>query len=235
MFRVVRCVIMMTIFMMDIMTITRTILTMIQVIFIVTLMCMALLSQMIMSCAMIFMSWMTVGCIVYLRVTPYWTGDEEGDVYEGDVALPRTGSDELVNSVACTSGLVGPGGPRDEAADVCEGDVALPRTGSDEPVNSVVHTSGPDGPDGPCDEDGDIYECDVALHQTSSDKTVNNVVSTACPGAPRDETGSVADTPGDVIAMSSECQEIDKGTLDKIRTVKALYNEVEGTTIMTSL
>ena len=21
---------------------------------------------------------------------PYWSGDEEGDVYEGDVALPRT-------------------------------------------------------------------------------------------------------------------------------------------------
>ena len=31
------------------------------------------------------------------------------------------------------------------------------------------------------------------------------------------ETGSVADAPGDMIVMSSVCREIDKGTLDKIR------------------
>ena len=36
-------------------------------------------------------------------VVPYWTGDEEGDVYGGDVALPWAGSDEPDNSV-CTSG-----------------------------------------------------------------------------------------------------------------------------------
>ena len=32
-------------------------------------------------------------------VVPYWSGDEEGDVYEGDVALPRAGSDEPVGGL----------------------------------------------------------------------------------------------------------------------------------------
>ena len=50
---------------MDIMTRARTILTMmIRVILIVILMCMALLNWMIMSCNMIFMGRMTVGCIL---------------------------------------------------------------------------------------------------------------------------------------------------------------------------
>ena len=30
-------------------------------------------------------------------------------------------------------------------------------------------------------------------------------------------TGSVADAPGDVLVISSECREVDKGTLDTIR------------------
>ena len=32
-------------------------------------------------------------------VTHYWTGVEKCDVYEGEVVLPRNGSDEPVNSV----------------------------------------------------------------------------------------------------------------------------------------
>ena len=44
-------------------------------------------------------------------VVPYWSGDEEGDVHEGDVALPRTGSDEPVDmlgySVVSTFGSGG--------------------------------------------------------------------------------------------------------------------------------
>ena len=53
--------------------------------------------------------------------------EKEGDVYEADVALPRTGSDEPVNIVVSTSGPGGPGGPCDEEGGVCEGDAALPR------------------------------------------------------------------------------------------------------------
>ena len=59
-------------------------------------------------------------------VLPYWSGDEEGDVDEGDVALTRTGSDEPVNSVVSTSGLGGPGGPGGLCDEVCE---YFPRTG----------------------------------------------------------------------------------------------------------
>ena len=71
----------------------------------------------------------------------YWSGDEEGDVYEGDVALPRTGSngsvDMLWYSVVNTFGPGGLGGPCDEEGDVHEGDVALSRTGSDEMSRSM--------------------------------------------------------------------------------------------------
>ena len=92
-------------------------------------------------------------------VVPYWSGDEEGDVYEGDVALPRTGSDEPVDmlgySVVSTFGPGGPGGPCDEEGDIYEGDVAMPRTGSDELVNSVVSTIGRGGP---CDETGSVAD-----------------------------------------------------------------------------
>ena len=125
-------VIMMTICMMDILTINQTILTMmIRVTLIVTLVCMALLGRITMSFIMICMAWMTVGvyCVswVDVGVVPYWSGDEEGDVYEGDVDLPRTGSDELLDmfgySVVSTFGL---GGPCDEEGDVYEGDVACP-------------------------------------------------------------------------------------------------------------
>ena len=50
-----------------------------------------------------------------------------------------------------------------------------------------------------------------------SDEPVNSVVSITGPGGPCDETGSVADTPRDAIVVSSECREIDRGTLDNIR------------------
>ena len=96
---------------------------------------------------------MTVGvyCVSQgdVGVVPYWSGDEEGDVCEGDVALPRTGTDEPVDmlgySVVSTFGPGGPGGSCDEEGDIYEGDVALSRTGSNEPVNCVVSTSGPSG------------------------------------------------------------------------------------------
>ena len=37
-------------------------------------------------------------------VTPCWTGDDEYDEYGGSVVLPRTRSDEPVDSVVCTTG-----------------------------------------------------------------------------------------------------------------------------------
>ena len=43
--------------------------------------------------------------------------EEEGDVYEGDVAIYRTGSNETVNSVSST---IGPGGPCDETGSVAD-------------------------------------------------------------------------------------------------------------------
>ena len=61
-------------------------------------------------------------------VVPYWSGDDDGDMHEGDVALPRAGSDKPVDgsgySVISTSG---PGGSGQKEEDVCKGDVALPR------------------------------------------------------------------------------------------------------------
>ena len=83
------------------------------------------------------------GDALIVGVTPYWTGVEECDVYEGDVALPRNGSDEPVSSVARTHGL---DGPCVEDSDFYEGTVALRRTGSDQTVNNVVSTVGPGGP-----------------------------------------------------------------------------------------
>ena len=62
-----------------------------------------------------------------------------------------------------------------------------------------------------------IYDSAVALHRTGSDQTFNEVFSIVGPVGPGNETGSVADASGDVIVMSSECQEVDIGTLDKIR------------------
>ena len=60
-------------YMMDIMMINQTISTMmIWVILIFTLVCMALLGRIIMSCIIICMDRMTVGCIVYLRVMSVW-------------------------------------------------------------------------------------------------------------------------------------------------------------------
>ena len=85
-------------------------------------------------------------CVVYCvsrgdaGVVPYWSGDDEEDVYEGDVALSRAGSNELVNSVVRASGPGGPGSPCNEEGVVSEGNVAMHRTGSDETVVSVVST-----------------------------------------------------------------------------------------------
>ena len=45
---------------------------------------------------------------------------------------------------------------------------------------------------------------------------VNSVVSTIGTGAPDDETGSVADAPGDAIVMLHESRDSDRGTLDNI-------------------
>ena len=73
-------------------------------------------------------------------ISPFGVGgpggpcQEDDDVCEGEVAMHRTGSDELVNSVVCTSGPGGLGGPCDE-----EGDVS-------ETVVSVVGTIGQVGP-----------------------------------------------------------------------------------------
>ena len=83
-------------------------------------------------------------------VTPYWTGVEECDVYGGNVVLPRTGSDEPVNSVVRTTGPdepvngVTPGYTGVKECDVYEGDVALP------------WTSRPDYPGGPGGDDSTI-------------------------------------------------------------------------------
>ena len=146
------------------------------------------------------------GCWVYcvyrgdVGVVPYWSGDEEGDVYEGNVALPRTGSDEPVDMLEHSGvSTIGPGGPCDETGpvaywsgdkegDVYEGDVTLPRTGTDEPVDML----------------GSVL------------RLLHSGVCTICPGGPCDETGPVADAPGDVLVVSSECRDIDRGTLDSI-------------------
>ena len=91
--------------------------------------------------------------------TPCWTGDEEYDDYEGNGVLPRTGSDEPVDSVVRT-------------------------TGSDEPVDSVIHTPGPDEPvngDTPCwtgDEEYVDNEGNVVLPRTGSNELVDSVVRT---------------------------------------------------------
>ena len=107
---------------------------------------MALLGRIIMSCIMIYMARMAVygfvgpdnyelyhdlhgpdGCGAYcvsqgdVGVVPYWSGDEEGDVYEGDAALPRTGSDKPVDMLEHS------GGPCDETGPVVDapGDVLV--------------------------------------------------------------------------------------------------------------
>ena len=67
-------------------------------------------------------------------VTPYWNGVEKCDDYEGKFVLPRTGSDEPVDSFVCTTGSDEP------VASVVR------TTGSNEPVVSVVSTPGPAEP-----------------------------------------------------------------------------------------
>ena len=160
--------------------------------------------------------------------TPCWTCDEEYDDNEGNVVLPWTGNDEPVDSVVRTSGPDEPVNgdtpcwTGDEGYVDYEGKLVLPQTGSDEPIDSVVRTTGADvartsglnNPDGSCAEDGQNYESAVALHRTGSDQTYNKVVSIVGPG---NKTGSVTDASGDLIVMSSECREVDEGTLDKIR------------------
>ena len=119
----------------SLMTINRTISTMmIRVILIVTLVCMALLGEIIMSCILICMGHNDCGVYCVSRgdvgVVPYWSEDEEGDVYEGDVALHRAGSDKPVDGLGyCVISTFGPGGPYDEEGDVSEGDVSMHRTG----------------------------------------------------------------------------------------------------------
>ena len=114
-------------------------------------------------------------------VMPYWNGGEEGDVYEGDVALHRTVTNESVNRVVHTSGMDDPGGPCNNTSNIYQKNIALTRTGSDEPVSSVVCVFGSVGPGGPFDENVDFYEGDVAQHQNGSDQTVN-VVCMVGPG-----------------------------------------------------
>ena len=108
-------------------------------------------------------------------VMPYWTGVEECDVYEGDVVLTWTGSDEPVSSVVCASrpdelvNGVTPCWTDVEECVICEDDVAMPRTGagSDEPVASVVRTTGSDEP------------VDSVVHPTRSDEPVGRVAVTS--------------------------------------------------------
>ena len=188
MFRVARFVIMMTILMMDIMTTDRTILIMMmRVTLIDTLVCMALLGRIIMSCIMICRARMTVGYIVYLGAMSVWchTGVEM-----------RKGT--CMRVMLSCPGLV-------------------PTSRADMLGYNVVSTFGLGGPGGPCEEEGDVYEGDVALPRTGSDELVISVVSAIGQGRPCDETGSVADAPGDAIIESSESREIDRGTLDKIQ------------------
>ena len=186
-----------------------------------------LLGRIIMSCYEYYDLYGPHDCEVYsvsqggVSVVPYWSGDDEWDVYESDVALPQTGSDEPFDgsgySVINTSGPGGPGDPCDEKGDVSEDNVAMHWTGSDEIAFSVVRTSGPGGPGGPCDEKGDVSEDNVARHRTGSDETVVSVVNIISPGGPDRETGSVADAPGDAMVMLSECRDGDRGTLDNLR------------------
>ena len=113
-------------------------------------------------------------------VMPYWTGGEECDAYEGDVALPRTGSDEpFSNSIYISP--PGSGGPGDEDSDIYESAVTLHRTGLDHTVNNVVSTVSLGGP---CDED--------SPPRTESDEPFNSVVRTSPPGpcSPGDEIGT---------------------------------------------
>ena len=80
-----------------------------------------------MSCVMICMARMAVGYIVYLGAMSVWccTGVEIRKVYEGDVALPRTGSDEPVDMLKHGGvSTIGPEGPWYETGSVayCSGD-----------------------------------------------------------------------------------------------------------------
>ena len=107
-------------YLMNIMTIDRTILTMmIRVILIVTLMCIALLSWMILSGIMICMGRTSVLCIIrWCRcgaLLNWWW--RSGRVW-GWCTLLWASSDKPVNSVIYTSGPDGLGGPCDEAGDV---------------------------------------------------------------------------------------------------------------------
>ena len=118
-----------------------------------------------------------------------------------DSAVRTSAPDEPVNSdTSCCTG---------------EGNVVLPRTGSGELVNGVTRTSRLDDPDGSCDVAGQVYVCAVVLCRTGSDQKFDNVVSIV-----GYETGSVTDASGDVVVMSSECREVDKATLHKIRMCK---------------
>ena len=137
-------------------------------------------------------------------VTPYWTGVEKCDNYEGNGVLPRTGSDEPVDSFVRTTGS-------DEPVDS-----VVHTTGSDEPVASVVHTTGSDeladsvvctpGPAEPVNdvmpcwtggEEYDDYGGNVVLPRNGSDELVNSVVC---------NTGS--DEPVDSVAVTSSADTV---------------------------
>ena len=80
-------------------------------------------------------------------VMPYWTDVEKCDNYEGKVVLPRTGSDEPVDSFVRITGYDEPVDSAVHSTGSEEPVVSFVRTtGYDEPVDSVVRTIGSDEP-----------------------------------------------------------------------------------------
>ena len=202
----------------DIMTINRTILTMmIRVTLIVTLVCMALLGRIIMSCIMIYMARMTVGYIVYLGVISAWchTGVEMRKRTCMRVVLPCP-------RLVLTS------------RSICWGIVLLVHSGRVAPVMRKVTFMRVMLPcPGPVPTSRSI---ELLVHPGQVAPVMRKVTfmreMLPCPRlvptsqsivllvqSARDETGSVADVPGDAIVGSAleNCREIDRGTLDNIR------------------
>ena len=154
---------------------------------IVTSMCMALLNLMIYELYYDFYGpdEYRVYCISRSEagVTPYWTGVEKCDDYEGKVVLPRTGSDEPVDSFVRTTGS---NEPVDSVVSTTGSDEpfasVVHTTGSNEPVDSVVCIPGPAEPVNdvtPCwagDEEDDNYGGNVVLTWTGSDEPIDSVV-----------------------------------------------------------
>ena len=113
--------------------------------------------------------------------TSYWAGVEKDNDYEGNGVLPRTGSDEPVDSVVRTSG---PDEPVNGHMPCCTGDE---ESGDNEGnvVDGVVCTSGLDEPVSgvtPCwtgVEECVVYAGEVALPRTTSSESVNGVTRTS--------------------------------------------------------